>query len=248
MDIRPEQTVADLVIRHPEWRERLETIGIDYCCGGKRPLGQAVAAAGLEWRAFVATLNDTPAAKAADAVHTNWNEAPLGELVDHILAKHHTFTKEQLSRLDGLLTRVEAAHGARHGEMLARLRRLYDGLHDELNAHLMKEEQILFPAIKGMDAFVHGMGGKPVVHGGSVANPIRQMEVEHDRAGKTLAGMRQVTDDYRLPLDACQTFRALYGGLQALEADLHEHIHHENNILFPKSIEQERHGKVRACQ
>jgi regulator of cell morphogenesis and NO signaling len=239
MDIRPEQTVAELVIRHPEWRERLEMIGLDYCCGGKRPLGQAVAAAGLEWSAFVATLSNASAANAADTVQTNWNKSPLGVLVDHILEKHHSFTKGQLSRLDGLLTKVEAAHGAKHGEMLARLRRLFDGLHDELDAHLMKEEQILFPAIKGMDAFVHGQGEKPVVHCGSIANPIRQMEVEHDRAGEALAGMRRVTDNYRPPLDACQTFRALYDGLQALEADLHEHIHLENNILFPSAAELE---------
>ena len=240
MDIRPEQTVADLVIRHPELSERLEKIGIDYCCGGKRPLGQAAAAAGLEWRAFLAALNDTSDANPANPVHTNWSKAPLNVLADHILEKHHAFTKEQLSRLDGLLAKVEAAHGARHGEMLARLRHLYNGLHHELDAHLMKEEQILFPAIKEIDAFISGRGSKPVIHCGSVANPIRQMEVEHDSAGKALVGMLQVSDNYRLPSDACQTFSALYAGLQALEADLHEHIHLENNILFPKSIEQER--------
>jgi regulator of cell morphogenesis and NO signaling len=238
--VSEDQTVADLVVRHPQLRARLEQFGIEYCCGGKRPLRDAVAAAGLEWQTFVAALNDTSASNAADSVHSNWNEVALGVLVDHILEKHHAFTKEQLTRLDGLLTKVEAAHGARHGEMLARLRRLYDGLHDELDAHLMKEEQILFPAIKEIDAFISGRGRKPVIHCGSVANPIRQMEVEHDSAGKALVGMLQVSDNYRLPSDACQTFSALYAGLQALEADLHEHIHLENNILFPKSIEQEK--------
>jgi regulator of cell morphogenesis and NO signaling len=123
--------------------------------------------------------------------------------------------------------------------MLARLQRLYDGLHAELDTHLMKEEQILFPAIKAIDAFVNGKGEKPVVQCGSVANPIRQMEAEHDSAGEALAGIRQATDSYRLPADACLTFKALFDGLQTLEADLHEHIHLENNILFPKSIKLE---------
>lgn len=131
------------------------------------------------------------------------------------------------------------AHGIKHGEMLARLQRLYDGLHAELDTHLMKEEQILFPAIKAIDAFVNGKGEKPVVQCGSVANPIRQMEAEHDSAGEALAGIRQATDSYRLPADACLTFKALFDGLQTLEADLHEHIHLENNILFPKSIKLE---------
>jgi len=237
--IHPDQTVADLVIQHPEWRERLETMGIDYCCGGKHPLGEAVKAAGIEWPAFLALMNETSAAKTVDPVYENWNEAPLSVLVDHILEKHHTFTKEQLPRLDGLLAKVRVAHGVKHGEMLTRLQSLYDGLHAELDTHLMKEEQILFPAIKGIDAFVNGKGEKPVVQCGSVANPIRQMEAEHDSAGGALAGIRQTTDSYRLPADACLTFKALYDGLQALEADLHEHIHLENNILFPKSIKLE---------
>lgn len=235
METCQEQTVAELVVRHPEWRERLEKTGIDYCCGGKRPLGQAFAAAGLEWQAFAATLDDTADANAADAVHTNWDEAPLGELADHVLEKHHPFTKTQLPRLDELLTEVEAAHGVRHGRMLARLRRLYDGLHAELDAHLMKEEQRLFPVIQEMDAFVHGRRGEPAALGVVVDDLVRQLEAEHYRVDDALSAMRQVTDDYRLPLDACKTFRALYEGLQALEADLHEHMHLENNILFPSA-------------
>ena len=238
--ISPDQTVADFVIQHPEYRERLEKMGIDYCCGGKHPLGEAVKAAKIEWPAFLALISETSAAKSVVPDFGNWNEAPPSVLVDHILEKHHSFTKEQLLRLDGLLAKVQVAHGARHGEMLARLQRIYDGLHAELDTHLMKEEQILFPAIKGIDAFVNGKGEKPVVHCGSVANPIRQMKAEHDSAGAALAEMRQTTNSYQLPADACLTFNALYAGLQALEADLHEHIHLENNILFPKSIEQEK--------
>ncbi|NQU37033.1 MAG: iron-sulfur cluster repair di-iron protein [Actinobacteria bacterium] len=238
-DIRQDTTVGELMVRHPQLRQRLESLGIDYCCGGKTPMGAAVEEAGLKWATVLATLKETLASGSGDTGDSDWNDAPLSQLADHILEEHHTFMKEQLPRLDGLLTRVQKAHGAQHGDMLSALRRVYDSVRSELEAHLMKEEQILFPAIKGIDAFMSGTGGRPVVHCGSIANPIRQMEHEHDSAGNALAEMRELTGNYTPPSDACQSFEALYDGLKAMEADLHEHIHLENNILFPKSIVRE---------
>ena len=237
-EIRQDMTVGNLVVHHPHLRQSLEQLGIDYCCGGKRPLGKAAEAAGQAWTTVEAVLTEVLAGRSKQTV-TDWNTVSLTILADHILEKHHTFMKEQLPRLDGLLAKVQRAHRAQHGDMLSELRRVYDSLRSELEAHLMKEEQILFPAIKGIDAFLAGKGERPVVHCGSVSHPIRQMEHEHDSAGNALAEMRRMTDGYRLPSDACQTFTALYDGLQAMEADLHEHIHLENNILFPKSEGQE---------
>lgn len=238
-DIRKDTTVGELVVLHPRLRHPLETLGLDYCCGGKIQLGAAVESAGLEWTAVLATLKEALASGSDGQGDTDWNNAPLGQLADHILEKHHTYMKEQLPRLDRLLSKVQKAHEAQHGDMLGNLRRVFDALRFELENHLMKEEQILFPAIKGIDAFVSGTGDRPVVHCGSIANPIRQMEHEHDSAGNALAEMRQLTGTYQLPSDACQSFAALYDGLKAMEADLHEHIHLENNILFPKSIDRE---------
>ncbi|MBK9305029.1 MAG: iron-sulfur cluster repair di-iron protein [bacterium] len=235
-DIPANWTVAELVIKYPVLRETLERLGIDYCCGGKKPLAAAVADAGRDWTAVRAELQAALAAAADGAPPADWNAAALGALVDHILQKHHVFTRTQLLRLDGLLDKVQNAHGAHHGSVLADLRRVFDGLRAELDAHLMKEEQILFPAIMGIDAFMSGRGERPAIHCGSVGHPIRQMEHEHDGAGQALVAMRRITADYRLPADACQTYCALYDGLQALEADLHEHIHLENNILFPRSV------------
>lgn len=231
-------TVGDLIVRHPQLRQSLEKLGIDYCCGGKKPLADAAEVAGLQWGMVEAALTEAlTAPQQADT--RDWNAAPLGELADHILDRHHTFMWEQLPRIDGLLAKVEKAHGEYHGEMLAQLRRRYSTLRSELEAHLTKEEQILFPLIKQTEVYVNGGGAKPVSHCGTVENPIRQMELEHDDAGSELAAMRKLTDNYQLPPDACQTFAALYGGLAAMEADLHEHIHLENNILFPKSVVQE---------
>ncbi|MBK6899604.1 MAG: iron-sulfur cluster repair di-iron protein [bacterium] len=236
IDIPADRPVAELVIRHPILRETLERLGVDYCCGGKQPLAVAVAEAGRDWTAVRAELQATLASTAAVAAPVDWSAATLGELIDHILEKHHVFTKAQLLRLDGLLGKVQNAHGAHHGSVLEDLRRVFDGLRAELDAHLMKEEQILFPAIMGIDAFMSGRGERPAIHCGSVGHPIRQMEHEHDGAGQALVAMRRITDGYRLPEDACPTFAALYDGLQALEADLHEHIHLENNLLFPRSV------------
>jgi regulator of cell morphogenesis and NO signaling len=237
--LRPDQTVAEIVLQYPRVRTRLEQMGIDYCCGGKKPLAAAVRDAGLDLKTVLSDLEKTLSPSQATTPATDWTAASLTALADHILDTHHVFTKTQLSRIDTLLARVQKAHRISHGSMLDALRSAFDPLRAELEAHLMKEEQILFPAIKGIDGFVSGLNDKPVVHCGSVAHPIHQMEHEHDGAGATLVTMRRITHNYQLPDDACETFKALYEALAALEADLHEHIHLENNILFPSSVAQE---------
>ncbi len=231
-------TVGNLVVQYPQLRQSLELLDIDYCCGGKKPLEEAAEAAGREWPAVESALN-AALAQQPEQDSTDWNSAPLSELVDHIVGTHHAFMKEQLPRLDGLLAKVQKAHSSMHSDMLGRLRHTYDSLRAELEAHLMKEEEILFPAIKANETFLSKGGAKPVSHCGSIQNPIRQMEHEHDAAGDELAEMRKLTDSYQLPIDACQTFEALYEGLATMEDDLYQHIHLENNILFPKAVEQE---------
>ena len=139
-----------------------------------------------------------------------------------------------------LADKVYNAHKKNHGPMLSELNKIFENLRADIETHLLKEEQILFPMIKEIEAFAAGKGPKPVAHCGTVENPIRQMEAEHDAAGNLLAQMRKITQDYALPDDACESFKALYEGLQELEEDLHEHIHIENNILFPKSIVMEK--------
>jgi len=158
----------------------------------------------------------------------------LTELADHIEQVHHTYLKAELPRLDAMTEKVLEVHGE-SDPRLADVRRAFVGLHQELSSHLMKEEQILFPMIRQLESSSH----VPAFHCGSVANPIRQMEYEHDSAGKALAVMRASTDDYRPPEWACNTYRAMLDGLKQLEWDLHQHIHKENNVLFPKAIRRE---------
>lgn len=237
-EIRQDQTVGELVIRHPQLRARLEELGIDYCCGGKKTLAEAVKAAGLEWPP-VLTMLQAELCGRRNATETDWSAVTITMLADYILETHHVFMKKQLPRLDALLGKVQKAHGARHGDMLQNVRSVFDSLRLEFDPHLAKEEQTLFPAIKRIDAFMSATGPRPVVHVGSMAQTIRQMEHEHENLGHGLVELRRLTGGYCLPADACPSFAALYDGLKAMEGDLHEHIHLENNILFPEGLKRE---------
>lgn len=241
LKISENTTVAEVVTQYPQTRLLLENIGIDYCCGGKRPLKDACNQAGLSWQEVITKLQGTIAqSQSGGHPSKNWGEASLTELVQHIIAEHHAYLKGNLPRLKSLANKVYHAHKSHHGEMIQQLIQSFETLRIDIEMHLGKEEQILFPLIKEMEAFAKKQGPRPTVHCGSVENPIRQMELEHDAAGDLLAQMRKITFEYKLPDDACESFKALYDGLKELEKDLHEHIHLENNILFPKAVEIEK--------
>ncbi|NQV31325.1 MAG: iron-sulfur cluster repair di-iron protein [Phycisphaeraceae bacterium] len=228
--------VKDIVVQFPQTLTVLETLGIDYCCGGKTPLNMAAERAGLSTDKVLADLTQSLERTEQDSAPIqDWRSRSLTELVSHIEQAHHVFMKEQLPRLAGLLDKTIQAHSDRCGDRLNRLKSCYSSLKTDLEMHLGKEEQILFPLIRHMEAFQNNQGPAPDMHSSSIGNPIRQMEHEHDVAGQFLAQMRQITDNYSLPDDACPTFVALFEGLDAMEKDLHEHIHLENNILFPKA-------------
>lgn len=236
--IHETQTLGEIVARHPETRRVFERHGLDFCCRGARTLTAAVADNGLDmtgvFRDLDAACASPPSGETGAAM--DWTRAPLADLAAHIVRLHHAYLKEVLPKLAGLFEKVIRAHGARHGEMLQPLRAAFIGLKDELEPHLMKEERVLFPLMDVMEEYVRGKAPRPDIHCGSVRRPIRQMEHEHDLAGEALAGMRRLTADYRLPADACPTFSSLYENLRQMEADLHQHIHLENNILFPRAI------------
>jgi len=230
-----QRTVGELVRELPSRSRVFERLGIDYCCGGKASLQEACAARGLEVSAVLEELQQTPPAEG----ETDWSRASLTDLTEHIEATHHAYLRRELPRLQTLLAKVEQVHGARH-PWLTELARVYLALQAELESHLMKEERILFPYIRGLD----GAGGSEACFA-TVRQPIAMMEHEHDQAGVALAAMRRLTSDYTAPDDACGTFRALLDGLAELEADLHQHIHKENNLLHPRAIEAEAGVAVR---
>lgn len=241
MQVEGKTTIRDLVARYPQTRPVFEKHGIDYCCGGGKCLAEAAGESGLELPALVSALEDAlqTAPSEAKATGKDWSAAPLAELVKQIVEVHHAYLKTALPRLRSLTPTVLKAHGAHHGDVLRQVQDLFNKLDAELSSHLMKEEQVLFPYIVALEAHVEKGAARPRAPFGSARNPIRQMEHEHESAGQALADLREVTFDYALPADACPTFKALYEELQRMEADLHEHIHLENNILFPRAIAAE---------
>ncbi len=227
------KTIGEIARENPSSVRVFEKHGIDFCCGGKIPLAEACQLRGIAPEDLQAEL-DRAASGRPDSGR-DWSEAPLALLIDHIVGTHHVYLKSELPRIQTWLDKVRKAHGAAHGEMLNPLSLIFADLRAELESHLAKEEMILFPLIKRMET-----GDRSPAHCGSVNNPIRVMEHEHDNAGRALEAMREITRNYAVPPDACNTFRALFHGLAEIEADLHQHIHLENNILFPRAAELER--------
>lgn len=230
-------TLADIAATSLVAVRTLERYGLDYCCGGKQAIGDACSAKGLDASAVMQEIEQSLNKGGGDR---DWQNAPLGELARHIIATHHEYLRQELPAVGARMEKVLRVHGGRDPQTLTRMATVYDGLRSELEAHIAKEEQILFPFIaKYAQAEAQGQPVPPVPFG-SIANPIAMMEREHEGAGDALVELRTLTNNYELPSYACTTVRMLFDGLQALEADLHVHIHLENNILFPRAIALER--------
>ncbi len=227
------ETVGELVTRQPALSRVFEDAGVDYCCGGKRPLGEACRQKGLDPAAFAARLQEA-AAKADGREYVDAAAMSLAELADHIEQTHHAYLKQELPRLDFLTAKVSNVHG-QHDGRLSEIRQIFLQFAGDISAHMMKEEQILFPMIRRLES-----SESPVAfHCGSIANPIRQMELEHHGAGDALESFRALTDGYTPPDWACNTYRAMVDALARLESDMHQHVHKEDNVLFPRALARE---------
>jgi regulator of cell morphogenesis and NO signaling len=219
MPVSESSTVRDLAANSLAAVKIFEKLGIDYCCGGKRPLAEVCWEKGYDPDTV---RNELEAAIArSQTAERDWNTAPLAELINHIVSTHHEYLRRELGPLEARLEKVYRVYNERYGPTLTGLPEVYSALRSELELHIQKEEMILFPAIIGESPFV--------------SSPIRVMEAEHDSAGQALTRIREITNDFAVPDYACVTFRALMSGLAELEQDLHRHIHLENNILFPRA-------------
>jgi len=232
-------TVGELVRERPARSRVFEALDIDYCCGGKLPLEQACKKKGLDVEDVRRRLAESDAAQeATDLVDAD--AMGLAELADHIQHVHHDYLKAELPRLDAITEKVARVHGENEPR-LADVRHAFVKLRDELVPHMMKEEIVLFPLIRQLESHANESPNEPLeqFHCGSVQNPIRQMMIEHDHSGDELAVMREKTDGFTPPEWACNTYRAMLDALAALEKDMHQHIHKENNVLFIKAVELE---------
>ncbi len=234
MAIEATQTVGELAALCPGATREFEKLGIDYCCGGTRTLGEACAEAKITVEQAMARLQAGVAATQPKD-QRNWQAASLTELIDHIKGTHHVFVRSECPRIETLTAKVAGVHGTNHPELL-QVQTIFGDLAAELSVHLMKEEQILFPYVTRMEEAAFAGEPVPPAMFGTVVNPVRMMMQEHDGAGDALRKLRQVTNDYALPADVCISYATLYDALKAFEADLHQHIHLENNILFPRAV------------
>jgi len=234
-----EKTVRELALENPGATRVFEKLGIDYCCGGNKSLEEACRAARLNPDQVLDSLEKAEhSARPAQEKHNGQTEA-LADLIAHIKNTHHVYTREELARLGPLFDKVCSVHGKNHPELL-QIRGVFQGLAQELTTHLMKEEMVLFPYIIRMEEAT--IEKEPIVPApfGTVQNPVSMMEHEHDSAGNALRAMRAASNGYSAPADACVSYQTLYKALADFEADLHQHIHLENNILFPRAVAMEK--------
>lgn len=238
MEFAPQTHVAKVATRHPGTIRVFQKHGIDFCCGGGRPLSEACEEKGLSFDELQAELASAAAGPAGD--ERDWETAPLSELIDHIVLRYHDRLRDELPRLAAMAARVLMVHGEKHPEMLRGLVTTFTELRDELEAHTGKEEHALFPYVRELETVAAQGGVFPGSAFGSMATPVTQLEAEHQEAADALAELRRLTDGYQPPTGACTTFRGLFHGLAELESDLHHHVHLENNILFPRAIELEQ--------
>ncbi len=232
-----EATLADVAATALSAVRTLERYGLDYCCGGSQPFDQACAAKGLKPESV---MQEIERARTAGPSERDWQTAPLEELAKHILVTHHEYLKLELPALGNRMNKVLSVHGDKDRATWSRLASVFDALRSEMEMHMHKEELMLFPVIEQYGRAQSSGKPLPPVPFGSIANPIGVMEREHEQSGGELAEIRQLTHDFEYPPYACNTVRALFDGLKALEADLHVHIHLENNILFPRAIALEQ--------
>ena len=240
MTINTNKTVREIAVEVPSATRVFEKLGIDYCCGGGKGLGDACLQAKLPVDQVLRDLEQAESSRIARQENArDWSREPLADVIGEIVQKHHAFVKAEIPRLSSLAAKVSSKHGEHHPETL-KVNELFGALADELSMHLMKEEQILFPYMIRMEEAV--VAKEPMIPSscfGTVQNPIHMMVSEHDSAGETLRALRESTADYKVPDDACTSYRTLYTGLLEFEADLHQHIHLENNILFPRAVAME---------
>ncbi len=238
-----EKTVREIALENPASIRVFESLGIDYCCGGKRPLSDACSHANVDFSRVQQLLEQAnqeslaPGGSQKDA--QEWKEKPLCDLTAHIVRKHHGYVRQETPRIETLLAKVVAKHGPTHPE-IAQIDQLFSAIAQELSTHMLKEEQVLFPYVERMEQAVQAGAPVPAAFFGTVKRPIASMVAEHDDAGAILSQIRELSGGYTAPGGACPTFVALYRGLEEFERDLHLHVHLENNILFPRAVEMEQ--------
>jgi len=232
------KTVREIALDAPITTRIFEAFMIDYCCHGDIPFNEACLSAGANPEIVLERIGAV-LANASEGKSDSWQSKPIRELIDHILDKHHVFTKQEMGQLTSLMAKVVVRHGE-HNPQLIELRDLFAEVCEDMGPHMMKEEMVLFPYIQKIDHCCSNNLYAAFPPFGTVQHPIQMMTVEHEAVAELLSRMRAVSNDYSLPEGACPSFTALYHRLIDFERDMHQHIHLENNVLFPRAVELEQ--------
>ena len=231
-------SIGEMVADDYRKAEVFKKFGIDFCCGGKQSLDDTCSKKGINANEVWHALNELGEPNQPHPTH-DFNKWALDKLVDYILDTHHKYVKETIPQLDMYSAKVASVHGENHPEVI-KIAKYYDSVANELRMHMYKEEAILFPYIVQM-AEANRTGAHFSAPGfGTISNPINMMEAEHEVVGETMRDIAELSNNYTPPAEACNTYRVLYAKLQEFENDLHQHIHLENNILFPAAIQLEQ--------
>jgi len=230
------KSIGELVADDYRAASVFKQYGIDFCCGGKRTVAEACEKKKVPLDELIEKLQQME--YRATAPQLNFKDWALPFLVDYIINVHHQYVQEKLPQLLQYSKKVAKVHGHAYTETVAIAEKV-DALAKELFAHLEKEELVLFPYVKKLWKQKEAQGSVEAPPFGTARNPIRMMEEEHEFAGQTMEEIRQLSNDFTPPESACNTYRVLYALLEELEQDLHQHVHLENNILFPAAIELE---------
>lgn len=223
--------VSKIVAQNYKTAQVFTAHGIDFCCNGGIPLEQACQQQDVDLQTVIAEVNQALATPQAEDFAT----MPLDDLVRYIENVHHAYVRNTIPSLTAYLTKLCKVHGERHPELFE-IKELFDQSATELEQHMVKEEQILFPYIQALAAARRGKFPLSPPHFGHLQNPITMMESEHEQEGARFKKIAALTDGFTPPKDACQTYRVAFMVLQEFEVDLHKHIHLENNILFPNAL------------
>ena len=227
-------TVRDIALEQPASIRVFERFGIDYCCGGRKPLAEACEERSIDTETVLAALEEATGAGGEET--RDWTKASLESICNHIVETHHAYVRAELPRLEAFAEKVYSRHGDMQPE-LGQIRELVGSVGEDLLQHMDKEEMVLFPYVTNLERNLASCGPRPLGCFGAVRNPIRVMMSEHDAAGDALARMRSLSGGFTPPEWACPTYRGFYQALSEFEKDLHQHVHLENNVLFPRAIE-----------
>lgn len=232
-----DETLGEIAAKDLRKAQIFKKYGLDFCCGGKKTVKEACKEKGLDVTRIEQELQQADKVPASRPLP--YNEWSLDFLADYILNTHHSYVKKNLPDIKAYADKVASVHGGRHEELLP-VRQLVDEMYTEMMTHMVKEEKVLFPYIKELVAAKNNTQPLHASHFGTVQNPINMMEMEHEAVARNLADIRELTNEYALPGDACASYSLLYRMLDEFENDLHIHVHLENNILFPKALEIEK--------